>query len=257
MSDSGTPRKTGRIGWAELKEMTAARVALGRHGAGLPTRALQAFALDHARAREAVLSDIDADEIAGRLALLGLPVETVHSRAADRAGYVRRPDLGRRLDHASAERLGSHACGSDVAVVIADGLSSTAVGLNAVPLVQALKPRLDERGLSLAPLVVARQARVALGDEIAAALLVRVVVVVIGERPGLSSADSLGAYVTYNPAPGTPDSRRNCISNIREGGLDIDRAANIIAEVVERALRSKRSGVSLSGPADAPAIDRE
>lgn len=231
----------------DLRQMTDARVALGRHGAGLPTRAQLSFLLDHARAREAVWTSIDREGLEARLAASGHAVVHVESEAADRSIYVRRPDLGRTLSVASATRLrelnvdGKH----DVAIVIADGLSSSAVDLNAAPLIEALLPEFAAFNLTVAPIVVASQARVALGDPVGEALAARLTIVLVGERPGLSAADSLGAYITYGPKTGNPDSGRNCISNIRDGGLPVREAAGIVSGLVRDMMRTGVSGVSL------------
>ncbi|RFB78723.1 ethanolamine ammonia-lyase subunit EutC [Methylovirgula sp. 4M-Z18] len=232
----------------DLKAMTDARVALGRFGSGLPTQAQLAFLLDHAKAREAVWSAIDPNGIESKIRALGLDVVEVESLASERSVYVRRPDLGRRLADPSRQMLAAlrEARGTcEVVIIVADGLSSSAVEINAVPLVAALSARLAERGLTLAPIVVARQARVALGDPVGEGLGAKVSIILIGERPGLSAADSLGGYVTYGPQTGTPDSRRNCISNIREGGMPIAVAADAIAALVTDMLRTGISGVGL------------
>ncbi|MGF9564354.1 ethanolamine ammonia-lyase subunit EutC [Neorhizobium sp. JUb45] len=231
----------------DLKEMTDARVALGRFGAGLPTRATQSFLLDHARAREAVWSLVDRENLAQRLQELGLPSVSVESCATDRSIYVRRPDLGRQLSEASRNSLETlrGETTADIAIVVADGLSSSAVETNAVALIEPLAARLRALGLALAPIVLAEQGRVALGDPIGEALGARLTIVLIGERPGLSAADSLGAYITYDPLIGTPDSKRNCISNIRDGGLSCEIAAQAITDLVESAIRTRVSGVGL------------
>lgn len=229
----------------DLRRLTGARVLLGAAGAGVPTRAQQQFLLDHARAREAVWTEVDWPQVGGLLEGGGLAVEDAESLVRDRAEYLRRPDLGRRLSDASRDRLERAHRGADIAIVVADGLSATAVTLNAAPLALCLRDEARAAGWRLAPVVLARQARVALGDAVGAALGARVVVVLVGERPGLSAADSLGAYVTYGPVPGTPDSRRNCISNIREGGLPIETAARQIVDLVRRMLAQGRSGVEM------------
>ena len=241
----------------DLKEMTQARVSLGRHGSGLPTSAQLAFLLDHARAREAVWTKVDNSALRQRLEAAGLSSVSVNSMAGDRSIYVRRPDLGRMLspqDHARLQAI-SRAERFDLVVVVADGLSSSAVELNAVPLIETLGPRFAELGLSVAPIVLASQARVALGDPVGEALGVKISLVLVGERPGLSAADSLGAYITFDPKPGTPDSRRNCVSNIRDGGLVIQDGARIIAALIRDMLKTGISGVSLNaavGQLDAP-----
>jgi ethanolamine ammonia-lyase small subunit len=232
-------------GLPDLKQMTEARVQLGRFGAGVPTRAAQSFLLDHARARQAVWSEVDWKLLASHLIDLGLELAEVQSEAGDREIYVRRPDLGRRLSKAAAEQLSQRRSGADVVIVIADGLSASAIDAHAAPLVRAIVARLTARRLSIAPLILASQARVALADPIGQALKARVSIILIGERPGLSSADSLGVYMTFDPKPGTPDSRRNCISNIRKGGLGIERAADIVLGLVTAMLATEISGVEL------------
>ncbi len=232
----------------DLAEMTDARVALGRFGSGAPTKAQLAFLLDHARAREAVWSTVDENRLESDLNALGLDVVSVESMAEDRGSYLRRPDLGRKLSRASVERLDAlpaEAKGCDVVITIADGLSSSAVDINAVALVRELSGLLRLAGLSIGPVAVARQARVALADEVGEILLARITIVLIGERPGLSAADSLGAYITYEPSVGTPDSRRNCVSNMREGGLSMEQAAKTIAGLIADMTKTGVSGVGL------------
>jgi ethanolamine ammonia-lyase small subunit len=229
----------------DLRQMTEARVQLGRFGAGVPTRAAQSFLLDHARARQAVWSEVAWKLLASHLSDLGRDIAEIQSEAGDRSVYVRRPDLGRRLSRASAERLSGMPSGADIVLVVADGLSASAIEAHATPLVRAIVARLSARRLSIAPLVLASQARVALGDPIGDALKARVSIVLIGERPGLSSADSLGVYMTFDPKPGTPDSRRNCISNIRNGGLGIERAADMVLALVTAMLATGVSGIDL------------
>jgi ethanolamine ammonia-lyase small subunit len=232
--------------WKELRRLTPARVALGRAGPALPTREVLAFALDHARARDAVHLPFDAGAVAAQIEALGLATLTVASAAPDRATYLRRPDLGRRLAPGERARLeAAPARGADVALVIADGLSSAAVHAHAASLVAALAPRLREADLTLADVVLAHQARVALGDVVGAALGARIVVLLVGERPGLSSPDSLGAYVTLGPRAGRTDAERNCVSNIRPAGLAYDEAADRIAWLVGAALKLGATGVPL------------
>jgi ethanolamine ammonia-lyase small subunit len=230
-----------------LRPLTQARVALGRSGAGLPTAALLDFQLDHARARDAVHAALETD---GFAAAIGRPVIEVRSRAADRGAYLKRPDLGRLLDEGDAATL--TATGDTLAIVVADGLSATAVHAHAASLVTALVARLD--GWRIAPVVLARQARVALGDAVGAALGVDMVIVLIGERPGLSAPDSLGAYLTWQPRPGRRDSERNCVSNIRPPhGLGYEAAAETIARLAAAARRQRLTGVALKdGAASLP-----
>ncbi|MFI4933821.1 MAG: ethanolamine ammonia-lyase subunit EutC [Caulobacterales bacterium] len=232
--------------WARLRALTPARIALGRSGSSLPTREVLAFALDHARARDAVHTPFDAALVAGRIEALGLASVTVASAAADRATYIRRPDLGRRLSAESQARLDlERGSGADLVVIVADGLSSAAVHAHAAPLLAALLPLAKAAPWRLAPVVLASQARVALGDEIGERLRARMAVVLIGERPGLSSPDSLGAYLTFAPRIGRTDAERNCISNIRPAGLSYDEAAFKIAWHVREALRLSLTGVAL------------
>ncbi|NEW94233.1 ethanolamine ammonia-lyase subunit EutC [Rhodopseudomonas sp. BR0M22] len=240
--DSLTRREPPAI---DLRRMTEARVQLGRFGAGLPTRAAQAFLLDHARAREAVWSVVDWDRLVERLADLPVGTVAVESAAHDRSTFVRRPDLGRKLSDRSSHCLAGMPRGSDVAIVVGDGLSASAIDLNAAPLIRAVIGRLQLHRLAVAPIVLASQARVALGDAVGEALGARISIVMIGERPGLSAADSLGVYITYGPKTGTPDSRRNCISNIRRGGLSIEAAAESVVALVLDMIRTETSGVAL------------
>ncbi len=221
--------------WVRLRELTAARVALGRCGHSLPTRELLAFQLAHARARDAVHQALDV------LSLAIHPAITLSSAAPDRVTYLRRPDLGRRLDPASASRLGRGDW--DAALVVADGLSATAVHRHAVAVIDALLPRLG--GWRVAPVCIFRQGRVAIGDEIGERIGARLVVVLIGERPGLSSPDSLGAYLTWAPRIGRTDAERNCVSNIRNGGLEPSLAAHRIAALMHAARNQELTGVNL------------
>ncbi|MCK1272503.1 ethanolamine ammonia-lyase small subunit [Bradyrhizobium sp. GM2.2] len=243
MSDPAIPRRPT----LDLRSLTPARVALGRSGASLPTRALLDFTLDHARARDAVHAVFDAPRLVADLCALGLVVTEANSRAVDRGDYLRRPDLGRRLDAGSAESLArsaSEPC--QLALVIGDGLSAAAVHAHAAALVMRLLPLLAaDDGVAIGHVVVASGARVALGDEIGAILGARMVVMLIGERPGLSAPDSLGAYLTFAPKPGRTDAERNCVSNIHKAGLSYDEAAFKIAWLVREGLAREVSGVAL------------
>jgi ethanolamine ammonia-lyase small subunit len=231
---------------ADLRHLTPARVGLGRAGASMPTRALLDFTLDHARARDAVHAGFDAAGIISGLGGLGLAAFEVCSRAPDRRDYLRRPDLGRALDQASQQRLSGHAGGPcRLAVVIGDGLSPTAVNTHAVALVRRLIPQLAVDGIEVDHAAVATGARVALGDEIGAIFGARMIVMLIGERPGLSAPDSLGAYLTYAPRIGLTDAERNCVSNIHGAGLGYDEAAFRIAWLVREGLARGVTGVAL------------
>jgi len=217
----------------DLKLFTPARVALGRAGDSLPTAELLRFQLDHARARDAVHLELDPRS---------LPAHTLlHSNAPDRQTYLRRPDLGRQLQPQSAALLqpGPY----DAALIIADGLSAPAVHRHAEPLLNALLPQLAD--WNLAPLTVVLQARVAVGDEIGHLLQAKLAVILIGERPGLTSPDSLGIYLTYDPKPGRHDAERNCISNVRPEGLSYAQAAHKLHFLMTEARVRRLSGVSL------------
>lgn len=237
--------------WAALAARTPSRIGLGRAGVSLPTREVLAFGLAHAQARDAVHGEMDRERLMADLAGLGLAAAAVESRAVDRALYLARPDLGRRLSEASISSLDTLRRGPvDLAIVIGDGLSAAAVNRNAVPLVAALIPPLTRMGLTLAPVTVAKGARVALGDEIAPLLGARLVLVLIGERPGLSSPDSLGAYLTYDAKPGRNDAERNCVSNIRPEGLVPERAGAKLTWLIEAALSRRLTGVGLKDESD-------
>lgn len=244
MSDLPTPAPEPDP-WAGLRAFTAARIALGRTGTSVPLREALAFRLAHAHARDAVYSALD-EQLPTALSELGLPVLEVRSQAATRLAYLQRPDQGRQLDEASRARLADAATGPcDVALVLADGLSATALNRHALPLLRYLMPALQKAGFRPGPLVLAGQARVALGDEVGQALRARLVLVLIGERPGLSAPDSLGAYFTYGPRPGLTDEARNCVSNIRPAGLGYEAAAAKLFYLLNEALRRQLSGVEL------------
>lgn len=234
--------------WTHLSAFTPARIALGRAGPGQPTRAVLDFAMSHAQARDAVHTPFQVETTAQAIEALGLPTVLVDSAAPDRTTYLRRPDLGRRLSDASRPRLSPTKDGCDLALVVADGLSSAAVHAHAAPLIAALLPRLA--GLRLGPVAIARQARVALADEVGEALGARLALILIGERPGLSSPDSLGAYLTFAPRQGRTDAERNCVSNIRPEGLPYDEAAFKLAWLVAEARRLALTGVALKDESD-------
>ncbi|MBT0959590.1 ethanolamine ammonia-lyase subunit EutC [Denitromonas iodatirespirans] len=244
-----TPALVTEDPWGTLRRFTDARIALGRSGVSLPTHPHLAFQLAHAQARDAVHLPLDVDAVAQGLAALGYPAIRLHSAARDRREYLQRPDLGRVLDAASAQALSARrpdpAAGVDLAIVIADGLSATAVHHHAVALLHTLIPALADTGWSLAPIAIVEQGRVAVGDPVAVALGARMVAVLIGERPGLSSPDSLGVYVTYAPRRGSTDAERNCISNIRTAGLSYDAATHTLMYLLREAMRRRISGVRL------------
>ncbi|HWV82277.1 MAG TPA: ethanolamine ammonia-lyase subunit EutC [Hyphomicrobiaceae bacterium] len=233
--------------WRRLTELTPARIALGRTGSGLPTRASMKFALAHAQARDAVHAPLDAAEIAAGLTSLGLVHVIASSRAVSRHSYLLRPDLGRRLDAVSRDAVAARRAtgGVDIAVVIADGLSARAVHTHAIAMTDALLPLIRQNGWSLAPIVIATQGRVAIGDEIGALLGARLALVMIGERPGLSSPDSLGMYLTFSPEPGRTDGERNCLSNIHGAGMSVEEAAFKAAWLMREAFVRRLTGVAL------------
>lgn len=224
--------------WSRLRETTQARIGLGRAGDGLPTAELLRLQLGHARARDAVHGVPHFDALAREFSCLQL-----QSAARDRAEYLLRPDLGRRLGPNTLEKGGW-----DLVIVVADGLSATAIDDHAAPLLRSTLARLS--GWSIAPIALAQNARVALGDEIGAALGAQMVAVFIGERPGLTVANSLGSYITYKPAVGRSDSERNCVSNIHANGLSYEEAARKIAWLLNEGRRRALTGVLLKEAAD-------
>lgn len=239
---SGDGRRVA-AGFERLAALTPARVGLGRVGASLPTSEVLRFGLAHARARDAVHEPFRTEALAHDLAAAGLATVLVESRAESRETYLRRPDLGRRLGAAGRNALSGAQRPCDLAIILADGLSATAVHRHAAPLLAALLPLLG--GHAIAPVVIASQARVALGDEVGLLLQARLALVLIGERPGLSAPDSLGAYLTYAPRPGLTDEARNCVSNIRPEGLGYAQAAARLGWLIEQALARGFSGIAL------------
>ncbi len=233
---------------ARIRRLTVARVGLARAGAGLTTVDHLCFQRDHARARDAVHLPFDGDALSAALRRLGHRVVRVHSQAADRVQYLKRPDLGRRLDAASVEALNKFdpsTLNQDVVIIVADGLSSTAMHENTEPFLRCFLPLLRTQNRSMAPLIVAEQARVGLSDAIGECLNARAAVMLIGERPGLSAANSMGIYLTFAPQAGRVDAERNCISNVRDGGLSYVEAAHTLNQLLDGAFKLGRSGVTL------------
>lgn len=232
--------------WDVLRRFTDARIGLGRAGSALPVREVLKFSMAHAKARDAVTTPLDWGPIEQGLSDLGLESARIESAAGDRDTYLRRPDLGRRLSASSRESLAAiTGKAPDLLIVIADGLSSTGVAANAVATIAALLPFAKKSEWRLGPVLLADQGRVALGDEAGELLGARAVLVLIGERPGLSSPDSLGAYLTFGPRVGRKDGERNCISNIRRGGLSAEEAAFKMHWLLREAMRRGLTGVSL------------
>jgi ethanolamine ammonia-lyase small subunit len=245
--------------WTALRRFTDARIALGRAGHSQPTHAHLAFQLAHAQARDAVHLPFDAQGTAASLQALGLPTLLLHSAAADRATYLQRPDLGRRLDARSCQALTDWQAQSapdvrhDLAFVVVDGLSALAVHQNAVELMTSTLALLQAdpaQAWSVAPVAVVELGRVAVGDEAGHGLRANVVVVLIGERPGLSSPDSLGIYITWAPKVGLTDASRNCISNVRPAGLSISAAAAKLHQLLTQSRLRQLTGVALKDDAD-------
>jgi ethanolamine ammonia-lyase small subunit len=240
------------------RAFTPARVGLGSTGVSLSTRDRLDFERCHALARDAVHARLESAALAKALGeLAGGTVLRLHSAAADRATYLQRPDLGRTLSESSRKLLAAHAerrrdaTAPDLALIFADGLSALAVERHAAPLLAELLPHLEDlrrAPLSLAPITIVEQGRVAIGDEIGAALGAQLAVILIGERPGLSSPDSLGAYITWQPRPGRTDAERNCISNIRPEGLPYSQAAAQLGALLVEARRRQLTGVALQNP---------
>jgi ethanolamine ammonia-lyase small subunit len=237
--------------WFFLASRTMARIARGRSGASLPTREVLAFDLAHALARDAIHAHVDRPKLAGALERMNLTTVEIESDATDRQAYLREPDAGRRLSAAAAKRLSEATNkGCDLAIMIGDGLSAAAVNAHAAVLVSEFVPLAARLGLTMGPVALAGGARVALGDAVGAALGARLAVVLIGERPGLSAADSLGVYLTYDPRVGRNDAERNCISNIRPDGLPPAQAAQKMAWLIDAALTRRLTGVALKDESD-------
>jgi ethanolamine ammonia-lyase small subunit len=247
------PPSTRSDPWRGLRAFTAARIALGRAGGSIPTGPLLEFQLAHARARDAVDRDLDGGAIERALRERGWDVLRLHSAAPDRRTFVERPDLGRTLSDESKAALESRAqAPHDAVLMIADGLSALAVERHAVPLLDALRPRLAGAGWRLAPVCIVHQGRVAIGDEIGVLVAARLAAMLIGERPGLSAPDSLGVYLTWDPLPGRTNAERNCISNIRPEGLGYALAAHKLFHLMTAARLARLTGVDLKE--DAPAL---
>jgi ethanolamine ammonia-lyase small subunit len=239
--------------WDDLRAHTSARIALGRVGCSLPTREVLKFGLAHAQARDAVHRPLDFTELKHQLHAAGFRALKVRSNAEDRQAYLLRPDQGRHLHSDCQLQLQHELSAPELAIVLADGLSAVAVQRHALPLLQAFRQRFDTDWANT-PVVLAEQSRVALGDGIGEALRARLVIVMIGERPGLTSPDSLGLYLTYAPRVGCLDSARNCISNVRPEGLPYEAAAYKLDYLARQALRLQLSGVQLKDESDMQAV---
>ncbi|VVQ04325.1 Ethanolamine ammonia-lyase light chain [Pseudomonas fluorescens] len=247
--------------WLALRTLTPARIALGRTGTSLPTSAQLDFQFAHAQARDAVHLPFDHTSLTAQLSERGRDSLLLHSAATDRNLYLQRPDLGRRLDEDSARQLREHAQahpgGVDLAIVIADGLSALAVHRHALPLLARFEEQAASDSWSMAPVILVEQGRVAVADEVGELLGARMTVMLIGERPGLSSPDSLGLYFTYAPRTGLTDAYRNCISNVRLEGLSYGMAAHRLIYLIREASRRQLSGVKLKEEAEVHSLDSD
>lgn len=247
--------------WLDLRRLTTARIALGRTGTSLPTRAQLDFQCAHAQARDAVHLAFDHAGLREQLSERGRDSILLHSAASDRHSYLQRPDLGRRLHEESARQLREHAQanpgGVDLAIIVADGLSALAVHRHTLPFLNRLQEHIDAEGWSTAPVVLVEQGRVAVADEVGELLGAKMTVILIGERPGLSSPDSLGLYFTYSPRVGLTDAYRNCISNVRLEGLSYGMAAHRLLYLMREACRRQLSGVNLKDEAQVQTLESD
>ncbi len=267
ISNASPEKVVTRNPWDQLREFTSARIALGRSGNSVPTDELLSFQLDHAQAMDAVHCALNVDSLVAQLSdsysileqTLELPV-VVTSKVTDRFMYLQRPDLGRQLDESSWKKLEAiskeHNTELDLAIVVADGLSSVAIQNHAVPMITRLVSLLssDDHPWTLAPITVVKQGRVAVGDDVGECFNAKAVLVLIGERPGLTSPDSMGMYLTWGAKRGSKDSDRNCISNVRPQGLNYDDACQRAFYLLKEARRLQLSGVNLK---DRSSIDEE
>ncbi|WP_371923975.1 ethanolamine ammonia-lyase subunit EutC [Pseudomonas sp. B10] len=261
MSQMEKPPVDPQNPWLELRRLTPARIALGRTGTSLPTRAQLDFQFAHAQARDAVHLPFDHAGLSAQLTERQRDSLLLHSAAVDRNSYLQRPDLGRKLSDQSAQTLRdyaqAHPGGVDLVIVVADGLSALAVHRHTLPFLTRLEEQMSADEWSTAPVVLVEQGRVAIGDEIGQLLGAKMVVMLIGERPGLSSPDSLGLYFTYNPKVGLTDAYRNCISNVRLEGLSYGMAAHRLLYLMREACRRQLSGVNLKDEAQVRTLESE
>ncbi|WP_373874306.1 ethanolamine ammonia-lyase subunit EutC [Pseudomonas sputi] len=261
MSQMEKPPVDPQNPWLELRRLTPARIALGRTGTSLPTRAQLDFQYAHAQARDAVHLPFDHAGLSAQLTERQRDSLLLHSAAVDRNSYLQRPDLGRKLSDQSAQALReyaqAHPGGVDLVIVVADGLSALAVHRHTLPFLTRLEEQMAADEWSIAPVILVEQGRVAIGDEIGQLLGAKMVVMLIGERPGLSSPDSLGLYFTYNPKVGLTDAYRNCISNVRLEGLSYGMAAHRLLYLIREACRRQLSGVNLKDEAQVQTLESE
>jgi len=245
----------------ELRRLTPARIALGRTGTSMPTSAQLDFQYAHAQARDAVHLPFDSAGLSAQLAEIGRESVLLHSAATDRNSYLQRPDLGRKLSDESAQALrtyaSAHPGGVDLVIVVADGLSALAVHRHTLPFLARLEEQVLAEGWSVSPVMLVEQGRVAVADEIGELMGAKMTVILIGERPGLSSPDSLGLYFTYNPKIGLSDAFRNCISNVRLEGLSYGMAAHRLQYLMREACRRQLSGVNLKDEAQLQTLESD
>lgn len=243
--------------WNRFRQYTSARIALGRSGGSLPTAEWLKFKLAHARARDAVYHEFELNRLREEIKALGIETLAVESEASSRGTYLQRPDLGRRLNAASREVLKSSTKAFDLAVIISDGLSAMAVHRHTVPLLKSLLRLLHKDNWNLAPILIVPFGRVALQDEIGALLQADIALILLGERPGLGSPDSLGAYLVYQPQAGNTDAQRNCVSNIHHEGLAPSVAADTVYYLLSQARARKLSGIQLKDDRPNPLISKD
>jgi ethanolamine ammonia-lyase small subunit len=258
MHDDTSTSPVSENPWQELRNLTPARIALGRAGTSMPTQPQLDFQFAHAQARDAVHLPFACNELAASLGNQQRQSLLLHSAAKDRDTYLQRPDLGRRLSEESITLLQQYRAanpqGYDLAVVVADGLSALAVHRHALPMLKHLEEHAQAEGWSLSPVALVSQGRVAVADEVAELLGARMVVILIGERPGLSSPDSLGLYFTYAPKVGLTDAYRNCISNVRLEGLSYAMASHRLLYLMREACKRQLSGVNLKDETEVPLL---
>lgn len=247
--------------WLELRRLTPARIALGRTGTSIPTHAQLDFQFAHAQARDAVHLPFDHASLNAQMAERDRECLLLHSAATDRNTYLQRPDLGRKLSDASAQTLRDYATahpgGVDLVIVVADGLSALAVHRHTLPFLTRFEEQMAGDSWTVAPVILVEQGRVAVADEIGELLGAKMTVILIGERPGLSSPDSLGLYFTYNPKVGLTDAYRNCISNVRLEGLSYGMAAHRLLYLMREACRRQLSGVNLKDEAQVQTLESD
>ena len=232
-----------------LRSLTAARIMLGRTGVSLPLEQMQALKLAHARARDAIWATWNSEALGEQLSKL-IPVCHLSSRVTDRQNYLLHPEAGRQLIDESKELLASIAGTSDICIVVGDGLSPNAVDKYVLPFLEQLIPLLKKKGFNFSPICIVKQARIAIADEIGYILGAKSTIMLIGERPGLSASDSMGLYYTYGPKTGLTNAQKNCISNIREGGLDLGEAVAKTCSMILESFRLGLSGVELKDKSD-------